>query len=251
MRRRIFNKKKCELLFYSFDDPWTQSSYPVHFTLEFYISFSHFLYFKFFNLRKRRIVDQRCVVHWWKFSQCIEELNEEKNGNAQETFRFLPSFSLWRCCCCCCFLFCFFFSVDVVNSYGWNKIVRSSVSSQTDDATHKNRFFCLSQLCGEEKKWVQDKERRGEEENTNTYAYSSSVSSRFRADRKRNNCIREDSREEKCVARLYSRIASTGEASARMRVWLMFLSSYTSSWCWLTFVYETARDGVRGFCELI
>ena len=37
------------------------------------------------------------------------------------------------------------------------------MSSQTDDATHKNRFFCLSQLCGERKngsKIKKEEERR-------------------------------------------------------------------------------------------
>ena len=117
-------------------------------------------------------------------------------------------------------VFCFFLSVDVVNSYGWNKIVRSSVSSQTDDATHQHRFFCLSQLCGEKKNGskIKKEEESLRKIRIRTPIVYSSVSSRFRADRKRNNCIREDSREEKCVARLYSRIATTGEASARMRV---------------------------------
>lgn len=57
------------------------------------------------------------------------------------------------------------------------------------------------------------------------------VSSRFRLDSKRNKCIRK----EKCGFCLYS----TSLQDARGCV-----SSYsyiTSSWCWLTFVYETAR----------
>lgn len=184
--------------------------------------------------------------------QCIniEELNE-KNGNVQETFGFLPPLfydvavvvvvvlflSLFVCACVC-------------RKQLWlERIVRSSVSSQTDDATHtQHRFFCLSQLCGREKNGPKIK-TEGENVAGRTciinieYTYSS-VSSRFRADRKRNNCITERDIFV-CIRASFTRRADV----TRVHTHVVFI---------LTNICLRRREtpsssavGARGFCKLI